>query len=448
MSSTVYTPLDHSLAPPLLPFHDVVNVTSADDSAPTQDALARGLGNRTSPSNDNQWNENTREGGVLANLFDFKSPREEEERALLNSIEGADDESDEEAGSDEAESDSSTAMDHGYQALGVHIELDDAASGTEDFASVDADSSADSESDVDMSEDQERVNDDDDEFYVAGKPTLDDASSVSSDSDDDSSSDSHIGVVSMDHGIAYTPSTAGPSTFPPLRRSKRIAVAAPKRARDEDPEDAFSGTPQAKRVRLTAPPAPRRRTTRARSTPEPASRATRIPSKGKERREPSRPLKMAASRATRIPRWFLEKYCIVNGEATCGAADCEVVLRANKPAVARKHVRTHHHAKGELGAAGAAEVMCLWGDCENMIRRGKNGGELMRHYDEVHLGVRYVCPGKCLDRQKERRSFRRTDQITRHEKDNPCEYLRENPIPRGEKDPDAKPRTRTKSLKQ
>lgn len=134
MSRNIYTPLDHALAPPLLPFHDVVNVTSADNSAPTQAALARTSANSSSPSKDNgEWSEILREGEILANLLDFKDPREEEERALFNSIEGADDGSDEEAGSDQAESDSSTAMDHGYRPLGVHIELDDAASGTKGF---------------------------------------------------------------------------------------------------------------------------------------------------------------------------------------------------------------------------------------------------------------------------------------------------------------------------
>ncbi|OJT06451.1 hypothetical protein TRAPUB_2726 [Trametes pubescens] len=289
---------------------------------------------------------------------------------------------------------------------------------------VDADSSANSDSDVDISEDLERVNDDEDEHDLEEKPRLDDASSVSSDSDDDTSTTfhSHPSVVYPNTRELSTQPIAEPSTSAHLRRSKRIAASAPKRARDEDDEDALPELPPAKRAKPTAPPVPRRRTTRTRATPEPGPRAMRTASKGKKAREPSRSLKMACTRASRIPKWFLEKHCIVNEPATCGAADCDTVLCANKPADARKHVRVHHRAKGELKAAGAAEVMCLWGDCENMIRRGKNGGELLRHYDEVHLQVRYVCPGKCKDGQGKLRSFRRTDQITRHEKDNPCAY--------------------------
>ncbi|OJT06450.1 hypothetical protein TRAPUB_2725 [Trametes pubescens] len=131
MSSNARMPLDRAAAPPLLPFHDVVNVTSANDDAHTPGALSRGSANPTSPFKDNEWSEHTKEGEILANLLDFEDPREEEERALFDSIRDSDDPPDVGVDSDQAEALPSTAMDQGYRALEDYKELDDEATGME-----------------------------------------------------------------------------------------------------------------------------------------------------------------------------------------------------------------------------------------------------------------------------------------------------------------------------
>ncbi|KAI8986776.1 hypothetical protein BD414DRAFT_487010 [Trametes punicea] len=54
----------------------------------------------------------------------------------------------------------------------------------------------------------------------------------------------------------------------------------------------------------------------------------------------------------------------------------------------------------------------------------------MRHCDEAHLKLRYGCPGECTAANGDRRTWVRPDELTRHENMDPCDYLREHPLPR------------------
>ncbi|KAH9855643.1 hypothetical protein C2E23DRAFT_883013 [Lenzites betulinus] len=264
--------------------------------------------------------------------------------------------------------------------------------------------------------------------------------STASDSDEDASE-----AIDSSHR-APTTAPAASSTAVPLgpRRSARI-IAAPKRPRANSDDEEYE-LPQREVKR------PRRRAVTARTPSTKASTSSSTPSvhqtsatgpsarknKGKARaRQDLLAPKTKAKRWPRIPVWYLESRCIANDPATmaCGVDGCSHVLDFKKLGPTREHLRAHHgHAQ-----LAAAEIQCLWDGCPTTVKNAsKNAGGLMRHYEEKHLALSYACPGRCTDASGVVRTWVRSDEITRHEKNEKCAYLLATPIPRGQKtNPDA-----------
>lgn len=437
------------------PFTDVINAPPGFDSSPSPSPLrsSRGTENRapssTSPSIP-VWKDGSEEEAKVLEDWGIEDSDEEEQAELFNRIPGFEDDWEYEAlpARDPEVAQPAGPMDNGYGAL--QDSFDDTAD-TEDLdgyyggdpsdeatgptTTVDTSHATDSESDEeDLDAIHKHAADSDDSEQVADHEealALGDEESAAAgfdDSDASSSSESEDPVepnpvVGPSHQATATPST--PLARP--RRSARIA-RAPKRARPVESEGESDTELARPAKRVKSAPAPRRRATKA-ETPTSATTSAGASGKRKQRQlssepRPSRktkPKKDAGTRRARIPKWFLDKHCLVaeSAQKKCGVKGCNHELHLRQATDARKHIKGHYTKAQREGT----EVPCLWEGCNRSIRNDKkNPGGLMRHYDEQHLKLRYQCPGKCTDSQGQPRDWARVDEISRHEMETPCEY--------------------------
>ena len=208
-----------------------------------------------------------------------------------------------------------------------------------------------------------------------------------------------------------------------MRRSARLAVA-PKRTLAEDGlTDTESLSPRpTKRARFVFES--QRTSIQPKTVDGKTSQRTRSSLKPvKARPVAQKKTGGAGSRSGRIPASFLQK-CVANtpSRVACGAEGCETILNLKDLKNAHEHLRSHYEDE-ELNAA---QILCAWSGCGELISNRGNTGELLRHYDRVHLQLRYGCPGKCTDNKGKARTWSRPDALTRHERTNPCSH-RESP---------------------
>ncbi|EIW56037.1 uncharacterized protein TRAVEDRAFT_22413 [Trametes versicolor FP-101664 SS1] len=456
------------------PLNDSVNAPHA----PARSPLPRGSENRVPPSRSPSkrgWDDHTEEARILAD-WGIEDPDEDEQLDLYNSISLESD--------DVEEEDARGAwLDHGYGDLEDFGESAEEATASHDdgeyspfdpsevyagptageldtaHAMTDADDDGDdmgySEEDIardDSSEDDsESVQEESDaseqdmdssECDIESEVDIDSVANVDNSSevgDDDGSevndyaaADRHwteAGVSPGDESTEEVIPIPAPATSPALRRSSRLRTV--KRGREYEREDTPE-LPPAKRRKPTH--APRVRGSRSQSNATPAKGSVKTSGKGKQRQARSEspvagpstlPAKTGGTRGPRIQNTFLLDHCMVSKLKTveCGFAGCKHVLVPTQARAARKHLRAHH-TRAQLGAT---QVQCLWHGCPVTV----SSGELTRHYDAKHLELWYGCPGKCKDAEGKPREYQRIDQLSRHELDNPCDYLKANPIPRG-----------------
>ncbi|KAI0367198.1 hypothetical protein BV20DRAFT_576868 [Pilatotrama ljubarskyi] len=229
--------------------------------------------------------------------------------------------------------------------------------------------------------------------------------------------------------------TATPSAT--VRRSSRLAQAIrAKRARAESDKSESEGSRHAppKRARKIGIPAPTKRFA-GKSTPRARQRAglegtcQASGSSGSDRQG----ARQKTERKGQILEEVLERLLVVETEKkACGVPGCSEDLILKETSACRRHMRDHHPENERK----APLVRCRWSGCQANVKNSATSGGLTRHYDEAHLRYRYACPGGCKTVKKGAegvRTFARPDQITRHENLDPCEYLREYPIPRRSK---------------
>ncbi|OSD07810.1 hypothetical protein PYCCODRAFT_352176 [Trametes coccinea BRFM310] len=265
---------------------------------------------------------------------------------------------------------------------------------------------------------------------TADKSACSEAEQSSAETDSD---DEDIDAL-QDHGIGRY--SASPCVRP-LRRSARLQ-AAPKRQREGTGEEPESSSRPAKRRNLRKDASPvldheyrgqgrQKLTIKINVTRGLPPRPRR--SQGQAASQPPTS-QQGSARSGRIPQAFL-KNCIISDKPTvaCAIEDCGKTLVVKEPQDARRHIKTHY--KPEVLKDSGRKTKCLWNGCGEFIKVGGHADGLMRHYNEAHLGLRYGCPGKCTDKYGKRRAWSRTDELTRHERRDPCEYLLRTPLPRG-----------------
>ncbi|KAI0658984.1 hypothetical protein C8Q70DRAFT_142031 [Cubamyces menziesii] len=281
-------------------------------------------------------------------------------------------------------------------------------------------STASSDSELSESDEESAAEDDDANDILGG-------SEPSQGDDADSSTSSVVSEVLLSvravHHTQASPARA-------VRRSMRIAAA--KRDRDEDTGDwTVQSSRPVKRVRpnrrvasAQAESSPVRQPTGTRAQQQGNQRAQRTERKELTTKTPA--VQPGKSRSGRIPISFL-KSCVAtqHTKVSCSVKGCTTVLDIMQPFATRKHLRAHHQTQLKV-----AKIRCAWEGCGETISNGGNACGLLRHYDEAHLKLRYHCPGKCVDGNGQMRTWCRSDELTRHEQRNPCDYLKRHPIPR------------------
>ncbi|KAI0634975.1 hypothetical protein C8Q77DRAFT_1208397 [Trametes polyzona] len=442
---------------PPLPFSDVENVAAGSSptytSIPGRRAVADGVENFTALS-PFRWDQQHEEDKVVHDLG-IEDPDEEEQLAVFNSIPGFDDDWDEESDSGRANGERSTRQDgacHGLQDCldntasqgyaeeypdtdyeDEHTDITDAEEdrssdrSDSDGSSLDTDSEEQDDSDVDQeSPSSDPVN-------PPNMPRSGDSPILEEDQTSTAVEHAADATVSRSRKCESGRSSnrvGSPSTVHPApRRSARIRGANPlKRARDEDEWE-----PEEEEEDVAPPPKrARRKATKVVSQGKAnASRRTKVKTRAK--RQGARPSTAGPSttpekRSGRIPPWFIDS-CIINDPATveCGVPGCETVLDLKRISEARAHVKDHH--KGD--ARGAKKVECRWEGCTDKITNAPNADPLKRHYSRKHFRLVYGCPGECTNARGERRTWSRSDELTRHESESPCEYVKKHPFPRG-----------------
>ncbi|KAI0367197.1 hypothetical protein BV20DRAFT_1055006 [Pilatotrama ljubarskyi] len=476
----------------VLRFSSVQNLDTTAYSSPTRRALSRS-GIQNSPPSSSRVSERDRPCEEDLVIFDMgiEDPEEEEQRTLYDSIPGFDefldaDDSDEEpdqlsplhqdallspdvydqgaylsgqGDDDEASSDSSEDMDVSRAALDqdrLQSDYIEAHRNGSD-ASVDSDCSS-VVSDGEDAESEETTGD----AYNA---------SESGDSDTDSEDETgHIPDATWTSGAEKNPnigsshakvlcsgrvkgsrasmlqdtllmsSAATATSSKDLRRSSRIAKAACAKRRTREEWDASETdescrAPPRKKVRKAAPPATENPPTAKIPTRGGQAAPDGVGSEGSGPHQTNvegGPQKTA--RKGHIVDEFLQRLVVIETpKKACGVLGCSKELDLRDTAASRRHVREHHPEEERK----AALVKCRWKGCTKNIQNGATAGGLTRHYDETHLRYRYTCPGGCKTTGRKgverARTFARADQITRHETIDPCDYLKEHPIPRRSK---------------
>ncbi|KAH9896660.1 hypothetical protein C8Q73DRAFT_788995 [Cubamyces lactineus] len=445
MASAHHYPSAPAPATPSVPFGDVCNTASVPRRSPRRAAPSPGSENvppLRSPGA--TWNADWEDVKVLDDMG-VEDPEEEEQLALFNSIPGFDDDWEEDDSTSrpasvvadspsrsrddetsEPESESLAPTQYDVESTGGCSEEEDCQEAERDASSSDnssAEEDSSSEDSESLASEEESSNEGDDDIQ-----------SLSSDADEQSDSFSSSESAFPEHtSTTKSCENAKPPPSRVVRRSARLAVA-PKRSLAEDyltDTDDISPRPT-KRARIGALSSESQEvSTRPKTTKRKATqRTTRSPAKP-VKTQPASQKKTggAGSRSGRIPVWFLQKH-IANTPAkvSCGAEGCKAMLNLKKLRQTHEHLRGHYTGD-ELAAA---QILCAWEGCGKLVKNGGNNGGLLRHYDQEHLKLRYGCPGKCTDGKGKARTWSRADALTRHERTNPCDYLRSNPIPRTE----------------
>ncbi|KAI0330073.1 hypothetical protein GY45DRAFT_783674 [Cubamyces sp. BRFM 1775] len=436
------------------PFADVRNTTSILPRSPRRVTPSPGPENVQPRSRlpGATWNEDWDELKVLDDMG-VEDPEEEEQLALFNSIPGFDDEWDEDENTPQPEVFIANAQSCLEDDWGPDPESDaaDPPASTQWVPSV---------NDItrlgavcpEEEEGRDRREKESDPSFSEDSGTEEDHS-PEDDSDDESivseyehSEEGGRSECEHGHGETQSPldaneprvsSDSSGSAFhertPAVRRSARLAMAPKRSLAEDDLTDIENLSPRrTKRPRVsTLASKPREPCPGPKATDEKpgAPRLTiRLPSRpAKTRPIAHKKTGQTGSRSGRIPAWFLQR-CVANTptKILCGAEECNTMLDLKDLKRAHEHLRNHY----EDGELEAAKILCAWQGCGELVSNRGNTGELLRHYDQVHLKLRYRCPGGCTDSKGKVRTWSRSDALTRHERTNPCDYLRDHPIPR------------------
>ncbi|KAI0330072.1 hypothetical protein GY45DRAFT_783603 [Cubamyces sp. BRFM 1775] len=434
------------------PFSEICNTTSTSlpHSQPTRGS--ENLDPRSSPKAVSY--DVSDEEKVLSDMG-IEDPEEDEQLEIFNSIPGFDDDWEEENAAaaktlhwqcglkEEQTGDYAThhtAYATDTEDLGDVCDEEDGDGDSSDLSSVTsgvADGREDLEEGCELSSitsSDSEFDEPDEESAVEDDAALEDGEACYSDGSELSSSSVTSEAPPLLRAVDHTQE-------PPIRAVRRsVRIAAARRDRDQDAIDWTAHSPR---------PTKRARTLGITSAHDESSQARQRKGKGAHKQAKRRPpcterrkevrmdtetpaARREGSRSGRIPISFL-KSCIATSCTTvsCRVKNCTTKLDIMKPFETRSHLRAHHKAQLK-----AAKIRCAWTGCGKTVLNGGNACGLIRHCDESHLKLRYHCPGKCVDRRGKMRTWCRSDELTRHEQKNPCDYLKKNPIPRSTKHAD------------